>query len=414
MRTVLERGCGLDVHKRSVTACLMQQGTRGKWETEIRTFGTSTAELKRLVDWLVAHDCRHVAMESTGVYWRPVFNVLEGAGAFEEILLVNAQHIKNVPGRKTDVKDAQWIAELLVHGLLAASFVPPAKIRELRELTRYRKKLIQQRGDQSNRIQKLLETGNIKLASVATDVLGASGWAMLQALAAGETDPVQLADLARGRLRKKIPELVEALEGAMSDTQRWLLGEQLEHIADLDQKIARLDEKIKELTVPFEEVVGQLMEIPGVSRRTAEVIIAEIGVDMKRFATSKHLASWAGMCPGHHQSAGKQRSGRTRPAGNWLKTALVEAGWAASHTKNTYLSAQYRNISRRRGKKRACVAVGHTILTIAYHLIRHPQTHYADLGPQHFAPSDRQQLAQKLIRRLNTLGFKTTVEWKAA
>lgn len=412
MRAVLKRGCGLDVHKRSVTACLMQQGTGGNWETETRTFGTSTAPLKQLAAWLVEQGCRHVAMESTGVYWKPVFNVLEGA--FEEILLVNAQHIKNVPGRKTDVKDAQWIAELLVHGLLSASFVPPAQIRELRELTRYRKKLIQQRGDQSNRIQKLLETGNIKLASVATDVLGASGSSMLEALVAGETDPAKLADLARGRLRKKIPQLVEALEGAMSVTQRWLLGEELQHIADLDQKISRLDEKIAELTVPFDGVLQQLMEIPGVSRRTAEVIIAEIGVDMKRFATSKHLASWAGMCPGHHESAGKQKSGRTRRAGNWLKTALVEAGWAASHTKNTYLSAQYRNISRRRGKKRACVAVGHTILTVVHYLMSHPDACYHDLGPQHFAPSDRQQLALKLIRRLNALGFKTTVEWKAA
>jgi transposase len=412
MRAVLKIGCGLDVHKRSVTACLLKQGALGRWETDIRAFGTTTAELKRLAAWLAEQGCRHVAMESTGVYWKPVFNVLEGA--FEEILLVNAQHIKNVPGRKTDVKDSQWIAELLVHGLLSASFVPPAEIRELRELTRYRKKLIQQRGDQSNRIQKLLETGNIKLASVATDVLGVSGRDMLEALVAGETDPAKLADLARGRLRKKIPQLVQALEGAMSDSQRWLLGEQLEHLADLDRKIDRLDEKIEELTRPFDVVVGQLMEIPGVSRRTAEVIIAEIGVDMRRFGAAGRLASWAGMCPGHHESAGKQTSGRTRRGGTWLKTALVEAGWAASHTKDTYFSAQYRNICRRRGKKRACVAVAHTILTIAYHLISNPSAKFHELGSQYFAPSDRQQLAQKLVRRLHALGFKTTVEWNAA
>lgn len=412
MRAVLKTGCGLDVHKRSVTACLLKQGAQGDWTTDIRTFGTTTSELKRLVAWLVEQGCRHAAMESTGVYWKPVFNVLEGS--FEELLLVNAQHIKNVPGRKTDVKDSQWIAQLLVHGLLSASFVPPAEIRELRELTRYRKKLIQQRGDQSNRIQKLLETGNVKLASVASDVLGASGRDMLQALVAGETDPVQLAELARGRLRKKIPQLVLALEGVMSDAQRWLLGEQLEHIADLDRKIGRLDEKIRELSRPFEGAAEQLMEIPGVSRRTAEVIIAEIGVDMTRFGAAGRLASWAGMCPGHHQSAGKQKTGRMRPGNNWLKTALVEAGWAASHTKGTYLSAQYGNICRRRGKKRACVAVGHTILTIAYHLISNPAARFRDLGAQYFAPSHRHQLAQKLIRRLNTLGFKTTIDWNAA
>jgi transposase len=412
MRVVLKIGCGLDVHKRSVTACLLKIGTRGKRVTETRTFATTTSALKELADWLAEQDCRHVAMESTGVYWKPVFNILEGV--CEEIILVNAQHIKNVPGRKTDVKDSEWIADLLVHGLLSASFIPPADIRELRELTRYRKKLIQQRGDQSNRIQKLLEACNIKLASVATDVLGKSGWEMLDALVHGETDPEKLAQLARGRLRKKIPQLIEALEGVLSDTQRWLLGEQMDHIVELDQKVARLDEKIQELTVPFAEVITQLCEIPGVSRRIAEVIVAEIGVDMKRFPTAKHLASWAGMCPGHHESAGKRKSGRTRNGSNWLKTALVEAGWSASRTKDTYLSAQYRNIARRRGAKRACVAVGHSILTMAYHLISNPAARFTELGAKHFVIPDRHRLAQKLVKRLDALGFKVAVEWNAA
>lgn len=412
MRVVLKIGCGLDVHKRSVTACLLKIGARGKRMTETRTFGTTTSALKELANWLAEQDCRHVAMESSGVYWKPVFNVLEGV--CEEIILVNAQHMKNVPGRKTDVKDSEWIADLLVHGLLSASFIPPAEIRELRELTRYRKKLIQQRGDQSNRIQKLLEACNIKLASVATDVLGKSGWEMLDALVHGETDPERLAEMARGRLRKKIPQLIHALEGVLSDTQRWLLGEQMDHVAELDQKIARLDKKIEELTAPFGDVITRLCEIPGVSRRVAEVVVAEIGVDMKRFPTAKHLASWAGMCPGHHESAGKRKSGRTRHGSNWLKTALVEAGWSASRTKETYLSAQYRNIARRRGAKRACVAVGHSILTMAYHLISDPAARFTELGAKHFVIPDRHRLAQKLVKRLDALGFKVAVEWNAA
>lgn len=412
MRIVLKVGCGLDVHKRSVTACLLNIGTQGKRVTTTRTFETTTSQLKELANWLTKQGCRHVAMESTGVYWKPVFNILEDV--CEKVVLVNAQHIKNVPGRKTDVKDSEWIADLLVHGLLSANFIPPADIRELRELTRYRKKLIQQRGDQCNRIQKLLETCNIKLSSVATDILGVSGREMLQAMVEGEMAPEKLAEMARGRMRKKIPQLIKALEGVMSDTQRWLLGEQMDHIAALDQKIARLDEKIKELTIPFDEVIVRLCEIPGVSRRVSEVILAEIGVDMTSFPTAKHLASWAGMCPGHHESAGKRKSGRTRHGSAWLKTALVEAGWSASRTKETYLSAQYRNISRRRGKRRACVAVGHSILTIVYHLISNPNARFEDLGADHFVVPNRHQLAQKLVKRLDSLGFKASVEWKAA
>jgi transposase len=412
MRPILYVGCGLDVHKRTVTACLLKIGARGEPSQEIRTFQTTTSELLQLADWLTQNDCQHVAMESTGVYWKPVFNILEGV--CREVILVNAQHIKNVPGRKTDVNDSQWIAELLVHGLLTASFVPPREIRELRELTRYRKKLIQQRGDECNRIQKLLEGCNIKLASVATDVLGVSGREMLQAMVEGESDPARMAEMARGRMRQKIPQLTEALRGAMSDTQRWLLGQQLDRIAELDQAIVRLDEKIAELFAPFAHLIEKLCEIPGVSRRIAEVILAEIGMDMKPFPDADHLASWAAICPGHHESAGKRKSGKTRKGNPWLKAALVEAGWAASHTRDTYLAAQYGNISRRRGGKRACVAVGHSILTICYHLISEPETRYSDLGANHFALTDKERLKQDLLRRLKALGAKVTVEWDAA
>jgi transposase len=407
MRAVLSVACGLDVHKRSVTACLLELGARGQIQREVRTFETTTSSLLELASWLSSRHCQHVAMESTGVYWKPVFNVLEGV--CEHVMLVNAQHIKAVPGRKTDVKDSEWIADLLVHGLLTASFVPPKEIRELRDLTRYRKKLIQQRADQCNRIQKLLEACNIKLASVATDVLGASGREMLETLVQGETDPASLADLAKGRLRKKIPELTEALRGVVSDTHRWLLGEQLEHISHLDQQVARLDEKIEELLRPFESLIDRLCEIPGVSRRIAQVVLAEIGMDMKRFPTSRHLASWAGMCPGHHESAGKRQSGRTRHGSCWLRGALVEAGWAASHTKNTYLSSQYKNIARRRGKKRACMAVGHSVLTIIYELISHPEIPYQELTADAYRLSDRSRLKFQLLKRLKALGVKVEV-----
>lgn len=407
MRAVLSVACGLDVHKRSVTACLIELGARGQVQREVRTFETTTSSLLELASWLSSRHCQHVAMESTGVYWKPVFNVLEGV--CEHVMLVNAQHIKAVPGRKTDVKDSEWIADLLVHGLLTASFVPPKEIRELRDLTRYRKKLIQQRADQCNRIQKLLEACNIKLASVATDVLGASGREMLETLVQGETDPASLADLAKGRLRKKIPELTEALRGVVSDTHRWLLREQLEHISHLDQQVARLDEKIEELLRPFESLIDRLCAIPGVSRRIAQVVLAEIGMDMKRFPTSRHLASWAGICPGHHESAGKRQSGRTRHGSCWLRAALVEAGWAASHTKTTYLSSQYRNIARRRGKKRACMAVGHSILTIIYELISHPDLPYQELTADAYRLSDRSRLKFQLLKRLQALGVKVEV-----
>lgn len=411
MQVVHSICCGLDVHKRTVVACLLTWA-QGKTTKQLRTFGTTTAELRALADWLLDHECRETAIESTGVYWKPVFNVLEARGI--GVLLANAQHIRNVPGRKTDLKDAEWIAQLLQLGLLSASFVPPKEIRELRELTRYRKTLIQQRANQSNRIQKLLETCNVKLASVATDILGASGRDMLEALAEGHSTPEQMADLARKRLRKKIPQLIPSLEGELSDTQRWLLKEELAEIDRLDQAIARLDNKIQELCRPFDELIQKLVEIPGVNRRIAEVIIAEIGIDMTRFPTAQHLASWSGMCPGNRESGGKRQSGKSRPGNKWLRGVLTEAGWAAGRTKATSLSALHQRIARRRGGKRASFAVGHHILRLAHLLLAHPEIRYADAGPDYYQNQQRHQLKTSLIRKLLALGVEVTIHDPAA
>lgn len=403
--------CGLDVHKRTVVACLLTWA-QGKTTKELRTFGTTTGELRQLAQWLLASGCKEAAIESTGVYWKPVFNVLERAGI--GVLLANARHIRNVPGRKTDLKDAEWIAQLLQLGLISGSFVPPQEIRELRELTRYRKTLIQQRANQCNRIQKLLETCNIKLASVATDVLGASGRKMLQALAEGTARPEEMAELARGRLRKKIPQLAPALDGVLSDTQRWLLSEELAEITRLEEAIGRLDEKIGELCRPFAHLIEKLCEIPGVNRRVAEVIIAEIGIDMSRFPTAAHLASWAGMCPGNHQSAGKRQSGKSRPGNKWLQGVLTEAGWAAGRTKNTDLQAMHRRIARRRGAKRATRAIGHHILCRVHLLLACPAITYHDPGPDYYQQQHHEQLKNHLLRKLAALGVKVTIEDPAA
>lgn len=413
MNVVLEVCCGLDVHKKSVTACLLHGGASGPVVKQQRTFGTTTAELRELAAWLQQAGCRHAAMESTGVYWRPVFNLLERT--CQQVLLVNAQHVKHVPGRKTDMKDAEWIATLLRHGLLQGSFIPPVEIRELRQLTRYRSTVIGERADECNRLQKLLETGNIKLASVASDVLGKSGWQMLAALARGEDDPEKLADLARGRLRSKIPQLQAALEGCLSEPQRWLLARHLEQIAHLDQMILDLDQKIGELCRPFEKALALLDQLPGVNRRIAEIIVAEIGLDMSRFPTSAHLASWAGVCPGNHESAGKRKTGKTRKGSSWLRAALVQAGWAAAHgTKNkSYLTAQYHRIARRRGKKRACVAVGHSLLVRAYALLS-TGVNYIDLGFDYFEREHHADLPQQLVNRLQRLGYNVTITKRPA
>lgn len=406
MQVVYERCSGLDIHKKTVTACVITP--EGK---ETRTFGTMTGDLLMLGDWLESRGVTHVAMESTGVYWKPVYNVLEG---YEfELLVVNAQHIKAVPGRKTDVKDAEWIAELLRHGLLRGSYIPSRPERELRELVRYRKSLIRERSTVVNRIQKVLEGANIKLASVATDVLGKSGRAMLEALIRGQTDPVALAALAKGRLQEKREQLEQALQGAIGAHQRMLLRLQLQHVDFLDRQIEELSREIGEWMLPFEESLRRIETIPGVGRRTAEMLLAEIGPNVSRFPSAAHLASWAGMCPGNNESAGKRRSGRTRKGSPWLREALVEAARAAARTRNTYLSAQYHRLAARRGANRAAVAVGHTILVIVYHILRNGTT-YQDLGANYFDERDKAAVIRKAVRRIQSLGYKVTVEPNAA
>jgi transposase len=409
MDILFERCCGIDVHKQRVTACLLTPGPGRTPHKEIRSFGTTTSELLDLRDWLLAAECTHVAMESTGVYWKPVYNVLEGAFM---LVLANAQHIKALPGRKTDVGDAEWIADLLQHGLIHGSFIPPKPIRELRELTRYRKSLIQERSSEVNRVQKVLEGANIKLASVATNILGVSGRAMLAALLAGTTDPQTLAELAQGRMRKKIPALEQALAGQMGAHQRFVVAQQLAHIDDLDDTIDRCSTEIAARMQPFEDQVERLCTIPGVGRRTAETILAEIGVDMRRFPSAKHVASWAGVCPGNHESAGKRKSGKTRKGSRWLRAALVEAARAGARTRNTYLAAQYHRFAARRGGNRAAVAVAHTILVIAYTLLRDGGT-YEDLGPGYFDQLDRERVQRRLINRLESMGCRVIVEPRA-
>jgi len=398
---------GLDVHKETVVACVRRLDAKGKVQQQTRTFGTMTGALLELADWLDEQGVTHVALESTGVYWKPIWNLLEGQF---EILLVNAHHIKQVPGRKTDVKDAEWIAQLLQHGLLRGSFVPDTPQRELRELTRQRRQLIQARAAVANRIQKVLEDANIKLGSVATDVLGVSGRAMLEAIVAGQEDPEVLAELARGKLRPKIPQLRQALTGRVSEHHRFMLRLLLDDLAQREKLIGRLTERITEvMPAPFVEAVQRLATIPGIDERAAENILAEIGVDMGQFPSAGHLASWTGMCSGNRESAGKRQSGKTTKGNRWLRATLVQVAWAASHTKGTYLSAQYRRLAGRRGKKRALVALGHTILVIIYHLLR-DKTTYRELGPDYFDHLDRERLSRALVRRLEALGHKVTLQ----
>jgi transposase len=406
MDVLYERCCGLDIHKRSVVACVISSASAGKPTKVIHTFGTMAEDLLGLADWLGSEQVTHVAMESTGVYWKPVWNLLEGRF---ELLLANAQHIKSVPGRKTDVRDCEWIADLLRHSLLRASFVPDQAQRELRELTRYRTTLLQERSAEVNRLQKTLEGANIKLAAVSTNVVGKSGREMLTALIAGTTDPAVLADLAKGKLRAKLPELERALTGCVGVHQRFLLAEQLAHLDFLDEALERVSAEIAERLQPYQDALARLDTIPGVGRRIAEVLVAEVGTDVSRFPTAGHLASWAGMCPGNHESAGKRLSGRTRKGNPWLRAALIEAGQAASHTKQSYLGAQYRRLTARRGKKRAAVAVGHSILVIAYQLLKR-ETTYEDLGVQYFDERARDAVERRLVRRLQGLGDKVTLE----
>jgi transposase len=407
MDVVHPRCCGLDVHKQTVVACvLLSEPTGGPPQRTVRTFGTMTDELLALADWLAAEGITHVAMEATGSYWKPIWNLLESSFA---LLLANAQHIKAVPGRKTDVKDAEWIADLLRHGLLRPSFVPDRAQRELRELTRYRTSLVQERAAEASRLQKTLEGANLKLGDVASNVLGRSARAMLEQLVAGQTDVGVLAQLARGRLRTKIPQLERALAGRVAPHQRFLLAQQLAHLDYLAEAIERVSAEVAERLRPVEAAVERLDTIPGVGRRTAEILVAEIGLDMGRFPTAGHLASWAGMCPGHDESAGKRRSGRTRRGSPWLRQALVEAAQAAGRTRGTYLSTQYHRLAARRGKKKAVIAVGHTILVIAYHLLARDQV-YEELGPDFFERRDRATIERRSVRRLEALGYRVTLE----
>lgn len=412
MQVVYERCAGLDVHKKTVVACRITPQPDGGWRKEIRSFGTLTPDLLALADWLRAGGVSDIAMESTGVYWKPLYNLLEAEFG---VVLVNAQHIKFVPGRKTDVNDAQWIAELLQHGLLKASYIPSVEQRDLRDLIRYRTALIQERTREVNRLQKVLEDANIKLASVASNVMGVSGRDMLTQIIAGQDDPAYLAQLARGRLRDKIADLERALTGRIRDSHRLLLKLHLEHIDDLNAKIQQLSAEIDRLLVPFDpdQALTRLDAIPGVDVKVAQVILAELGLDMSRFPTAAHAASWAGVAPGRHESGGRTRSSRIRQGNKHLKAALVQAAHAAGRRKDHYLGAQYRRLAARRGKQRAAIAVAHSILVIAYHMLQRG-TEYVELGSDYFDRHRQQQVQQRLVKRLEHLGYKVTLEPIAA
>jgi transposase len=404
MERIVERPGALDVHKASVTACVRTWDGRELTE-HIAEFKTTVHDLLALRDWLEALGVKQVAMEATGVYWRPVWAVLEDGF---ELMLVNARHVKQCPGRKTDVLDAQWLCQLLEAGLLKPSFVPPKPIRTLRNLTRYRKTQIADRQREAARLHKILEDTGIKLGCVATDILGKSGRDMLDALVSGTTNPTVLADLARGQLRKKIPALREALVGRFDTEHALIVGQILAHVDFLDEAIDRLSAEIEERIAPFARQRDLLMTIPGVKQRTAEVLIAEIGVDMTTFPTAKHLASWAGVCPGNDQSAGKRRSGKTRKGSKWLRATLTEAALAATKTKHSYLAAQYQRLHGRRGHRKAVTAVGHSILTAAWHMLTTGEI-YNDLGGDYFIRQNPDRTTRRLIRQLEALGHKVTL-----
>jgi transposase len=404
MDVLYERCCGLDLHKRSVTACRVTPGAGGQPTREIRTFGTMTAELLALGDWLAAGGVSHIAMESTGVYWKPVWNLFEERFT---LLLVNAAHVKVVPGRKRDVGDAEWLADLLRHGLLAPSFVPDRPARELRELTRYRSSLVRERTAEVNRLQKTLEGANLKLASVVSDVTGVSARAMLSELIAGQDDAAALAELAVGQLRRKQAELEQALTGRVSAHQRFLLAQHLTLIDALDAQIATVSAEIAARMAPFDAELALLDSIPGVGRWSAEVILAEIGPDMTRFPTAGHLASWAGMCPGHDESAGKSRSGKTRRGSPWLRTTLTEAAYAAGRSKDPYLGARYHRLIARRGKKKAAIAVGRAILEACHRLLSTGQPYQPQPARLPAAPLSPEA---RLVRQLERLGHRVTLE----
>jgi transposase len=419
MRILHERCCGLDVHKASIAACALVMD-KGKTSEEIRRFGTMTEDLRELAGWLSEKEIRQVAMESTGVYWKPVWNVLEAAGF--QLLLANAHEVKIVPGRKTDQKDSQWIAELHQHGLLRHSFVPPRQIRDLRDLTRNRTILTQEHTSVCNRIQKVLEDANIKLGTVASDVFGASGRAMLKAMMKGQSDAGTLANLSKGILRRKIPQLRQALEGAPTSHHRKLMAGHWKRMEFLEQQILSIEAQIAEaiqLWSPgfsdaarswptLQQAVTLWMEIPGVAWTSACSMAAELGTNMDQFPTAAHVSSWAGLCPGNNESAGKRFSGKTRKGNVWVRRTLCEVAWAASHQKDTYFAAQFRRIALRRGKKRALIAVAHSILVTAYQMLKH-QSHYRELGVDFFDTINRDKVRKRLVQRLSKLGFEVTL-----
>jgi transposase len=407
MERLIERCCGLDVHKKTVSACIKVPGKRkGQRRQEVQTFGTTTRELLGLRDWLTSNGVTHVAMESTGIYWKPIFYVLEEAVT---CLLVNPAHIAQVPGRKTDVKDCVWIAQLLEHGLLRGSFVPEGPIRDLRDLTRFRKNLIEERTRIANRLHKVLEDAGIKLASVASRVLGASGRAMMQALAEGTTDPMALANLAKGRLREKLPALREALVGRFRSHHAFLVSQLLVHVDYLEEAIEIVSREIERQMEPFAKQIELLDAIPGVNQRTAEVVIAETGADMSRFPTEKHLASWAGLCPGNNESAGKRLSGRMRKGNGWLRKTLVESALSASRSKDTALAARYRRVMRHRGHKKAVIAVAHAMLVSIYHVLSQ-LVPYQELGPHYFDHRHAERVRRRAVQALERQGYRVVLE----
>jgi len=405
MQVVHERCAGLDVHKRTVVGCVLTPGAR-----EVRTFGTVTRQLREMVDWLVELRVSHVAMESTGIYWQPVFNLLEGHGI--ELLVVNARHVKALPGRKTDVKDAEWLADLLRHGLLRASFVPDRQQRELRELVRYRKLLVQEHSRMVTRIQKVLEGANIKLSSVASNVVGKSGKAMLEQLAAGNEDVDAMAELAMSNLRTRRGELREALMGSMGDHQRFMLQSELRLVEQMQAEIERVNQRLEERMRPFEAQIALLDQIPGIGKTSAQIILAEIGVDMSRFASAGHLASWARVCPGLDQSGGKRRPASTGAGNPWLRSTLIEVALAAvkaGRRQPNFFSARYHRLAARRGPKRAAMALAHSLLVAIYSMLRHG-AYFVDLGPTHYDQRRRDLIARRSVQRLEELGYKVTIE----
>lgn len=410
MAAIYQSVGGLDVHQETVVACRRRLISDGQAELEVQTFKTTSGELRRLVNWLAAWGVTHVAMESTGVYWVPVWNVLE---RHFKLVLANAQHLKKVPGRKDDVLDAEWIAQCQQCGLLRSSFVPPAEVRQWRQLTRQRTKLVDQRTAVINRLHSVLEQGNLKLSNVASSIVGVSGRAICRALSQGERDGAKLASLANGRLKASFEQLVEALDGHLDENQRWLLQRLLAQLENLEQEIVVYSEQIQAQMLPYQVQLARLDTISGVGRRSAENILAEIGPEMGQFPTAEHLVSWGALCPGKDKSAGKQRSSRTPKGNRWLKRALTEAAWAATHEKDSYLAALYRRLAPRRGKKRAIIAVARTILQAAWHMLKE-EVEYKELGGDYFDQLNEEKTTGYLVKRLEKFGYEVILKPKEA